>query len=216
VIPQVPFMLVPDIASDTTDFRLSGRTLATAVLGIVAKSIVALPGIYIIRIYSYAAKNTLAALDLPAPIDDIANIAFLLMLPNLVLGFACAFLGFRLAVLALRPADARMPALISASVFIVWAAASFFVSHAIHVLIAVQLAGTVLGFMWLGVHRGTDRVWRTVEIMVAAAVLLAVLANLLLPPLMKQQYFDPTTGVVVAPMKPDPRLPVFHHVGPSP
>jgi putative effector of murein hydrolase LrgA (UPF0299 family) len=208
-------MLVSSIANDTTDFRLSGRNLATAVLGIIVKAILALPGLYLIEIFSYGAKNTIAALALPAAIGDIANIVFLLMLPNLVIGFACAFLGFRLAVLILHPSDARLPALIAASVAIVWAVASFFFTHAIHVLIAVQLPGTVLGFMWLGVYRGTDRVWRTIEIMVAAAVLLAVLANLLVPPLTKQQYFNPTTGTVIAPMKPDARLPVFHRVGPS-
>lgn len=209
-------MLVSELASDTTDFRLSARNLATAVLAIIAKAILAVPGLYAIDIFSYAAKSAVVALDLPAPIGDIANIVFLLILPHLVIGFACAFLGFRLAVLLLRPSDPRLPALIAASVFVVWAVVSFFVTHAVHVLIAVQLPGTVLGFMWLGVYRGTDRVWRTIEMMLAAAVLLAVLTNLLVPPLMKQQYFDPTTGTVIAPMKPDPRLPVFHRVGPSP
>lgn len=216
MIPQVPFMLVPDVASDTTDFRFSGRHLATAALAILAKAFLALPGLYLIGIFSYAAKNTIVAADLPPPISDIANIVFLLMLPNLAVGFACAFLGFRLATLVLRPSDPRLPALITTSVFIIWAAASFFVAHTVHVLVAVQLPGTVLGFMWLGSYRGTDRAWRTIEIMVAAAVLLAVLANLLVPPLLKQQYFDPTTGAVIAPMKPDPRLPTFHRVGPQP
>lgn len=208
-------MLVPDAASDTIDFRFSGRNLATAALAIAAKAILALPGLCLVRIFSYAAKSTIAALQLPSPIDDIARIVFLLMLPNLVIGFACAFLGIRLAVLLLRPEDARLPTLVAASVFIVWAAVSFSVAHAVHLLIAVQLPGTVLGFMWLGLHRGTDPVWRRIEIGLAAVVLLAVLANLLVPPLAKQQYFDPATGTVIAPMKPDPRLPVFHRVGPS-
>ncbi|HLI19706.1 MAG TPA: hypothetical protein VKV32_01210 [Stellaceae bacterium] len=209
-------MAVPDAASDTADFRLSGHHIATAVLAIFVKAILALPGLYLIGIFSYAAKNTITAADLPAPIGDIANIVFLLMLPNLVVGFACAFLGFRLAALLLRPSDPRLPALIAASVFIVWAVVSFFVTHAVHVLIAVQLPGTVLGFMWLGVYRGTDRAWHRIEVMVALAVLVAVLANLLVPPLMKQQYFDPTTGAVIAPMKPDARLPTFHRVAPGP
>lgn len=216
MIPHVSFMLAPDVAGDTTDFRFTGRTLATAALAIAAKAVLAFPGLYLIGIFSYTAKNVIVAADLPAPIGDLSNIVFPLMLPNLVIGFACAFLGFRLAAFVLRPNDPRLPALIAASVFVTWSMLSFLFAHAVHVLVAVQLPGTVLGFMWLGVHRGTDRAWRTIEIMVAAAVLLAVLANLLVPPLLKQQYFDPTSGAVVAPMRPDPRLPVFHRVGQSP
>jgi hypothetical protein len=151
--------------------------------------------------------------DLPVIIHNLANIVFLLMVPNLASGFCCGWAGFRIATRVLHPTDWRMPALLASSVLIAWAIGSLLVSNAVHILVAVQLPGTILGIMALGAHRGTDRAWRFIEIMIGAIVLLAVVANLLVPRLMMHETFDPATGGInEKPMERDARLPVFHRV----
>ena len=46
----------------------------------------------------------------------------------------------------------------------------------------------------------------------AGLVLVGVIENVLLPPILLHQYFDPETGVVSEPLKPDPRLPHYHPI----
>lgn len=207
--------LQTDLMSVTT-LRSWAESVVTAVLATILGFFLSIVAALLVPYYTTPTHQLIVAL-LPAPaLRNAANVILLLMVPNLVTSFCWAYVALRLATLLVRPADPRLPALVAASVPVLWAMATpFAFPNAGHVLIALWMPGEVMGYMTLGGrHHGDDRRWRFAQLVLAGFVLIGVLENLVLPPILLHQYFDPATGFVTAPLKPDPSLGRYHEILP--
>lgn len=197
-----------------TGVRPWTQGIATAVLATILGFFLSIVAAFFVPYYTTPTHELIVALLPRPPVRDAANVVLLLMVPNLVASFCWAYVALRLASLIVRPGDLRLAALLAASVPVLWAIVSPFAApHAGHLLLALWMCGEVVGYMTLGGRQHQpDRRWRFAQLILTGFVLVGVIENLLLPPILLHQYFDPATGNVVEPLKPDPRLPHFHPI----
>lgn len=197
-----------------TGFRPWAEGIATAVLATILGFFLQIVAGLFLPYYNTPVHDLIVALLPWPPVRNAANVVLLLMVPNLVGSFCWAFVGLRLASLIVRPGDLRLSALLAASVSVIWVILSPFAApNAGHLLLAIWMCGEVVGYMTLGGRQHhPDRRWRFAQLVLTGLVLVGVLENLVLPPILYHQYFDPATGAVVAPLKPDPSLPHYHPI----
>ena len=200
-----------------TGLRPWAEAIATALLATILGFFLSIAVFALVVPYYSTPTHELIVALLPwPPVRDAANVVLLLMVPNLAASFFWAFVALRLASLIVRPDDLRLAALLAASVPVLWAILSPFAApKAGHLLLALWMCGEVVGYMTLGgrQHR-PDRRWRFAQLILTGLIVVGVLENLVLPPILLHQYFDPATGNVVEPLKPDPSLPHYHRIEP--
>jgi hypothetical protein len=199
-----------------TGFRPWAEAIVTAVLAAILGFFLSIVAALLIPFYATPTHQLIQALLPSLALRNAANVVLLLIVPNLVASFCWAYAALRLASLMVRPADLRLAAVLAASIPIMWAIASpFAFPRSGHILLALWMCGEVVGYMTLGGRQHEDeRRWRFAQVVLAGFVLVGVVENLLLPPILLHQYFDPATGQVVEPLKPDPSLPHYHNILP--